>query len=100
MEATQPLHRTQGDSEEEEETDEKREEEMFRNEANQMDLTGRLLLERYLYDANRLKDEAEREGRRYRDAAIGMCEEAKRRRDAIRDSANIMMTVVTRNMAE
>ena len=52
-----------------------------------------------LQDARWLKDEAEREGRRYRDAVLEMCEAADRRWDAIRDSANIMLAAVTRNAA-
>ena len=69
------------------------------NEANQKEAAGRQLLERNLLNARRLEDEVEMEGQRYRDAAIQMCEGAERRRDAIRDSANVMLATVTRNAA-
>ena len=39
------------------------------------------------------------EGQRYRNAAMQMCERAERRRDAIRDSPNLMLAAVTRNTA-
>ena len=99
LEETQILHWTQGDSEEEEETEEKMLKDMLRNEANQKEVAGRQLLESDLRDVRRLEDEAVMEGQRCRDAAMQMCERAERRRDSIRDSANVMLAAVTRKAA-
>ena len=64
MEETLPVDRTQGNSEGEEETEERRQEMEMRKEANEKEEEGRKILHRAWKDARKLEDDAAWEGER------------------------------------